>query len=384
MKNKQMKKITILHIIREYKFYLSSLETFNTQYYNNLFIFNRALSTCSESKKIESQGDKIKIVDSNREIIRYIKNSTIDVVYFHSLPPVDWKLVSAIQNKVTIVWWVWGYDIYNGYGLIKPFISLNLYKPLTKSLVVQNNQKHYIKTILTIIKSTYFSLYRSKALRKISYLHTVTETEFNILHSLSGFRHMKRFYAPSNLNFSKPSLDREKQYLMVGNSSSATNNHLDIFESLKTIGFKEKDIIVPLSYGSKRYAEIINKRIMLNKYPFKIKIIRTFLPKEEYESIFNHVSHAIYGVMRQQAMGNIVFCLLHGVKIFLYEDSILYKDFKGRGYIVYSIEKDLTINELRVPLLEEEAIHNYNLWIRNRNENEMKSIAVINEINRER
>lgn len=384
MNNNRTQSINILHVIREYKFYLSSIERFNNQYYNNLFVFNRSLSTSYESEKIESIGDKVKIVESYKEIIHFVKNNTIDIVYFHSLPPTDWKLVSLMPKGTIVVWWVWGYDIYNGYGLIKPFINLDLYKPLTKSLITQNNQKHYIKTILTIIRSIYFSLYKRKALSKISYLHTVTETEFNILHSMSGFRHMKRFYAPSSRNFSKPALNREKQYLIIGNSSSATNNHLDIFESLKTIGFQEKDIIVPLSYGSEHYGEIINEKIMLNNYPFKIKIIKNFLPKEEYEKIFNNVSHAIYGVMRQQAMGNITFCLLHGVKIFLYEDSMLYKDLKNGGYIVYSIEKDLTINELRAPLLEEEANHNYNQWIRNRNENEMKSIAVINEINRER
>lgn len=381
MKIPQLK---VLHIIREYKFYLLTLKNFNRPYYNNLFVFNTSSAADSEKEKIEKVRDKIIFVCNYKEILDFINNRSVDIIYFHSLPPTDWKFVSKISNEITVVWWVWGYDIYFRYGLIKPFISVKLYKPITKAIVNQENKKHYVRKIKRIIASIYFSLYKSKALNNISYIETVTKTEFDILHKLPEFRHIKKFYSPYDSTFEKLSTRAGKQYILVGNSSSDTNNHLDIFDSLKKIGFKEKDVIVPLSYGSERYAEIINENIALNNYPFNINIIKSFLPKEQYENIFNHISHAIYGVMRQQAMGNIAFCLLHGVKIFLYKESILYKDLKCCGYVIYNIEEQLTLEELITSLSQEDASHNYSLWIKTREENEIKAKEVVTEIEIER
>src|SRR5690606_1545 len=50
---------------------------------------------------------------------------------------------------------------------------------------------------------------------------------------------------PTNPDFSR---------LLLGNSATDTNNHYDALDFLKSVGYKGK-IVVPLSYGSKSYAE---------------------------------------------------------------------------------------------------------------------------------
>ena len=51
-----------------------------------------------------------------------------------------------------------------------------------------------------------------------------------------------------------------------------------------------------------------------------------------------------------------------GIKVFFFEDSIMYKHLKREGYHVFSIEKDLNDNSIATPLTYEMALHNYNLY----------------------
>ena len=91
----------------------------------------------------------------------------------------------------------------------------------------------------------------------------------------------------------------------------------------------------------------------------------------------------ILGHLRQQAIGNISMAIAHGVKIYLYKESIIYKDYKSKGYYIYSIEDDLSEESLYEPIAYEYALHNYRLYKKNEynkkinTENELKSILGI-------
>ena len=57
-------------------------------------------------------------------------------------------------------------------------------------------------------------------------------------------------------------------------------------------------------------------------------------------------THAIFGMIRQSGLGNIYLCFRKGIKVFLFKDSILYKQFKTDGYHVFSIEDELNDNSI--------------------------------------
>ena len=86
------------------------------------------------------------------------------------------------------------------------------------------------------------------------------------------------------------------------------------------------------------------------------------LPLEEYRAIINSISHAVFGMIRQQGLGNIWLCISNGVKIYLYKDSIVYKELKKMGFVCYSIEDDLTTESLSSCLSEKDAENNYRLF----------------------
>ena len=87
------------------------------------------------------------------------------------------------------------------------------------------------------------------------------------------------------------------------------------------------------------------------------------LPQNEYEDVLSSVSHAIFGAIRQQALGNIYNCLLRGVKVYMYEDSILYKELKKKGYVIFTIESDLTTDSLSQCLCERDARTNHDVYV---------------------
>lgn len=68
--------------------------------------------------------------------------------------------------------------------------------------------------------------------------------------------------------------------------------------------------------------------------------------------------------MRQQAMGNIFLCLLYGIKVFLFKESIVYKQLIESGYFVFSIEDDLNDLSLQTLLSKEQAYNNFQLFMR--------------------
>ena len=90
----------------------------------------------------------------------------------------------------------------------------------------------------------------------------------------------------------------------------------------------------------------------------------TFLPREQYIALYDNITHAIFGAIRQQGIGNVAACFRTGVKVFLYKDSIIYKQYKEWGYKVFSIEEDLCLDSLSTCLSEEDAQINYQLSIK--------------------
>ncbi|MDZ7680670.1 MAG: hypothetical protein U5J63_02895 [Fodinibius sp.] len=47
--------------------------------------------------------------------------------------------------------------------------------------------------------------------------------------------------------------------ILLGNSSSATNNHLEAFELLQNLELRDRKVVTPLSYGCHKYAKAITE-----------------------------------------------------------------------------------------------------------------------------
>lgn len=124
--------------------------------------------------------------------------------------------------------------------------------------------------------------------------------------------------------------------ILVGNSATETNRHLDVLQLLSKFSHENLRIYLPLSYGNMGYAQQV-RECARNLFGEKAIILDTFVPSEEYNRFLQTIDVAIFNNNRQQALGNITTSLSVGAKVYLNEDSPLWDIFCEYEFIVHPI-----------------------------------------------
>lgn len=318
-----MKKI--LHIFPDDKFF-DSVSTFFDLIPN---IRNEYVYLCSKDYQFKyiKLISKIKCIYEYEEYTNFIKGTDADIIYLHSLN--DWEMFKYIPSNKKIIWWSWGYDIYEPTTFFtKPILNISLYKKKTTELLKREQQLS--AKFISLLKAPYYWYMKkvvnnriSKILNRIDYYTPVLPIEYDLLMGRKDF-HAKPFCLESgpginrSLNFS---YHENAETILIGNSYTPTNNHLDIFEIIKTINVGDRKILIPINYGS---GYPLPPNDFKSKFTFNDNIIwlDKFIDYEEYVKLQTYVTHAIFGFLRQQGFGNIQICLSQGVKIFLYKTSL--------------------------------------------------------------
>lgn len=359
------KRIKVLHLVLDDKFIDSHrvlwdcLEGVDNNYL--LIVKNKKDYVFKYIKNLNN----LDVCDKRDDFLKILLAGQYDVVFCCSLDSIFYKYVNIIPARIKIICWFWGYDIYDAKGILKPLVQLNLYKEETLRYISKHRKKFYfLRKLYWCLRYCYDCYIRDKAIKRVDYVSPVLPIEYSYLKKNRLFKAdlffsiYLRYYYTGEFKYFQKSGD-----VWFGNSATTTNNHLDIIKKLKMIGLvtqRKQTIIMPLVYGDVPYATYLKHNILSGEKQFKI--LDTFVPYKEYCNLVESCSHAIFGVIRQQAIGNIFICLRSGVKLFLYKDSMVYEFLKQEGYIVYTIDEDLTEEGLNIPLSKEEAMHNYNLY----------------------
>jgi dTDP-N-acetylfucosamine:lipid II N-acetylfucosaminyltransferase len=174
----------------------------------------------------------------------------------------------------------------------------------------------------------------------------------------AGAGHLFFTYYPVDLIIRDQTLKAEGSNILLGNSASATNNHLEAFSLLHQLDLKDKKIIAPLSYGSKTYAKAIEQRGR-DLFGSRFQPLKSFLPMAEYNRVIGSCGTIIMNHYRSQAVGNIVASLYIGCRVYL-NNTDAYKYFRSIGCHVSLIEDELHADnpELFEPLPSELAYKN--------------------------
>lgn len=124
--------------------------------------------------------------------------------------------------------------------------------------------------------------------------------------------------------------------IVIGNSATDSNQHLDIFQKMKHLDTEKIKICCPLSYGEAQYREDVikkGKEIFGDRfYP-----ITEYMSYEKYVDFLNSCDVGIYNNNRQQALGNISLMLNLGKKVYVPELTKQY--YEQFGYKLYSISE---------------------------------------------
>lgn len=367
------KKIKILHIIKDDKFFDSLIKIFESDSRldnksilpvrkKENYIFRRIRNT-----------DIVELVNIS-SLKNVFKNKEYDIIFFHSLPIQLYKYVPLIKEDIIVIWWAWGYDLYSSFYGMKPLIELDLYKPLTKKIVskVYNDFMNITKSFLKkLFLSNYYKKIRNKVLYRIDYFNPVIQLEYELMNNYKNFR-AKEFYYSIPITHTDECINVIKRTggnILIGHSQSPFNNHIDVWNDIKEFVPSNRKIVIPINYlGDKQYAKEICYEIKSDVH--EIFFLKEFLNVSDYFNLLDECSYAIFGVIRQQAIGNINYCLTHGIKLFVYKDSLVYRYLKKIGCAVYTIE-EIDYNSFNSPLSKEEIIQNktaiYNQQLYNNN-----------------
>lgn len=369
------RKIKLYHFVIDEKFFDEVINHFDNdgRFDNRCFMI---VDTPNYSFKYIKNNSRIELI-YNKKMLKDILQNEYDALFFFSLP--EYKIFNYIPKDRIIIWWAWGYDIYG----MDRFIDIPLYKQYTNKYIENRSKrlsariKNALKKIPILLDIKHGS--RSKAIKRIDYFQPVLRSEYCLMQKVKGFR-AKEFYYPGSwigLESMCQQPPIEGNDILVGNSASFTNNHFDVWDKIEPFVPTDSKAVFPINYGNSNYANAICEKIGGGNK--KVQFLKEFLPAEEYFKIIDNCSYAVFGVLRQEAMGNILHCLIKGVKVFLYEDSIPYNYLKSIGCYVYSIE-EIDSDSFIIPLTKEERIHNQKVIIAEAKVRELISVQAINEI----
>jgi hypothetical protein len=327
----------IVHLFEDQKFVDITIENFEN------------VSNGLNKYIVFSNNDKLTYVSRKEDVI-ILPNSSykldIDLVYkdcqlliIHFLSPLKLYILKHKPHHVKVIWSVWGSDAYDHFKV------QNNFEPITsvtqKSTLFQKLKDSYFFTFYHLMK------YRIKPLSKelellqlIDYVITVLPNEFKVVKNEFGLvaKYIDYNYGINNFDkFSDRSLGNS---ILVGNSATSTNNHLDVFEIIKST--TNMDIIVPLSYGAYDYEDYKENIISEGRRIFNKNFlpIENFMNLHDYRELTFSCNTVIMYHIRQQALANIFMSLFQGMRLFLNSKSITYSFLKDQGMIVFDLKKD--------------------------------------------
>lgn len=312
--------------------------------------------------------EKIIFIKTEKQFVKQA-NLSADFVMLHQLssPTLSaspWPLLK-LRKDITLIWSTIGCDIYSDINFleIKKALTLNLYKPYTRKYIYgAKNITELIKQLIrkTINGCLLKNIAYKRILRRANYISTVLPNEYELIKQNNKTNADFFYFKYISKAFMSAEIKKNElgNMVLLGNSATETNNHLDILKVLDDIKLDTSRLLIPLNYGNKKYGNMINS--YCQEKQIKAVVLLDFMDFDKYVSLLNNCSYCIIGCVRQQAVGNIILMLLRGVKLFLYKDSVIFKYLISRGYYVFPID-DISSESFVFPLTIEQKKRNFNL-----------------------
>jgi dTDP-N-acetylfucosamine:lipid II N-acetylfucosaminyltransferase len=188
---------------------------------------------------------------------------------------------------------------------------------------------------------TDFQAIKFAAIKRVNYFSSPIQDDYVLLRSALGDNfgadYVQLNYGSLEETLKKGHGGLTGNDILIGNSASATNNHIEAINLLSSIELGDRKIVVPLSYGDDLYGDAI-ERYGNRLFGEKFMPIRRFMPIDEYNELISRCSIVIMNHRRQQALGTIYTILYYGAKLFMDHRSIVYEFFKRHGASVFPIQ----------------------------------------------
>ncbi|WP_448377134.1 TDP-N-acetylfucosamine:lipid II N-acetylfucosaminyltransferase [Fervidobacterium sp.] len=263
-----------------------------------------------------------------REMVKTLKSAR--KIILHSLFNANFFPVLFFNKSLLkrASWVIWGGDAY-----------YNIEKRINTNSLIVKFKKHMKKVMLTTI------------IRNLDSVAAFLKADYEYARQLFKTKARYRYvFYPNPVSFDildnlekDDKENREWKRILVGNSASWTNKHVEILEYLSNID-ANFEIICPLSYGDKAYAQNVIK-IGQKLFGDRFKPLTDFLKPEEYSKVVNSVDIAIFNHRQQEALGNVLALLYLGKKVYIRSETTPWEFFKEKGMTIFDTNKLLDGSE---------------------------------------
>ena len=335
--------------------------TFINKFYDNLeelgLTGNNKIIVRSNEKKLKSikPGLPFAPIYSSRFSSLVGDTASYDKVFIHYFTPLLYRWV-ATHNFQEVNWMVWGGDLYNLSSLDEL-----CYEPITLGKYVRKDWSaqtalYNLKVLITQ------DPFKKKAYAKVKNILTWMNQEYRFaLGHLPIHADQKFFFYENQLPYGmldaliKPQTKSGKVSLIVGNSGSPTNNHLDVVQYLEENGV-EADLFLPVSYGDPRYISFLKKNL---KFSFgKVEFVDRYMPFDEYLDFLSTADGLIMNTIRPQGYGNILMMMYLGKPVFFNSGNISLPDLTAAGIQWHPLESLRTLGDLDWNASNKDAVMN--------------------------
>ena len=363
----------IAHITKKSHFFHNVSYQFEKAFegQNSYFLHTRELLS-QEEKEAFSKVEQIYFVgDKAKDIADLFERiQKFDIVFLHGLDMFSSRLMLFADMEPKVVFLFFGGEIYENSKILKskPFGNLTIKKYNN----FDNRKERFIENSLYRIKYVFDTLESKikKALQKIDYFAVVHKEDYDFMIANkvmpSSVKYFKfSFYPIEFLYNNEIYTSNSGNNILIGNSRSYANNHLEIFSILSKFNIANRKVIVPLSYGNMKGIDSLVQNGKENLGD-RFSPLLELMPLDEYNKMLSTCSVAIMNHYRQQAVGNIIALVYSGAKVYLSSQNTVYHFLKRIGCNVYSVENDLITSNINAlePLSKEESTQNKEILYR--------------------
>jgi len=249
---------------------------------------------------------------------------------FHSLNPFWSQLIRRAPASVMTVWSGWGGDYYGPitsrrWGLLGP-----------RTAQFERSRFSVVGKAVRWRREWIFTRTMGAAARSVDVFSAPIPEDLAVFtRRYRGFRgrYSQLNYASVEDTFATGSRTVSGDDILLGNSATLPNNHLDVLESLAELDLGGRRVIAPLSYGDASYGELVSRRGS-DLLGASFVPLRDFLPLEEYRELIAGCGVVVMGHRRQQGIGNVAGAMWSGAHVFLDPANPLLSFFRSRGGVV--------------------------------------------------
>lgn len=254
--NRQRKEGRILHLALDDKFIDQAYRSFERVYpgKNDVIICGKTPLKYVKTKILRVISSfQLAIPFGFKEINNY------DYVIVHALDKQWFRQLKYCRADIKILWIGWGYDYYDILDKIYPDLVMQKTREISK--VIRREEKA-IKKIKGIGHYVKYDNDKISVINKIKFFAPVLPSEFfEVKSCVNGFfpEFISWNYGTVEDDLLKGFVGEEVsgENILIGNSASDTNNHVEVLDFLGHGDFFNRKCIFPLSYGDTKYAQLI-------------------------------------------------------------------------------------------------------------------------------